>query len=649
MGSMHTGLEETGNWERVATFYATRTRGGASLIVTGGMAPNREGGVFPNAAGIYTDEDRVGNKLVTSRVHAEGGKIAMQILHAGRYAYGDNCVAPSPIRSPISPFPPAELDDADILKQINDIAITAAKARDVGYDGVEIMGSEGYLLNQFLVQRTNRRKDRWGGSYENRMRFPVEVMRSVRKAVGDDFLVIFRVSMIDLVPDGSTWDEVVQLVHRIESAGASVINSGIGWHEAKVPTIATSVPRNAFTWITRKIMGETNLPVIASNRINSPEDAERILAAGDADLISMARPFLADANFVNKARNGLSKQIVPCIACNQACLDHTFTNQVSTCLVNPFACHETELIISKTESPKSIGIVGAGPAGLSAALTAAERGHRVSLYEQEAEIGGQLNLARKIPGKEEFHGLIEWYKYMLQALGVQQICGGKAKAVQLLNFNEIIIATGVLPHIPKIPGSKMSHVLTYPQALDRNSSIGNNIAIVGAGGIGFDVAEFLSSMDSEAATNISHWIREWGVSDPSEHRGGIHPDGPQPEPSSRNITLMQRSPERLGKKLGKTTGWIHRAKLMMKQVRMLSGVEYQNIVSEGIWISINDKSELIPADTVVLCTGQNPESTLVDDLTQLGRSSHVIGGAQSTEELDAKRAVMQGTQLALNL
>ena len=652
MGSMHTGLEETKDWNRVAEFYATRARGGVGLMVTGGMAPNPEGGVFPGAAGLYTDQDIANHRHVTDRVHDAGGKIAMQILHAGRYAYSPDCVGPSPIKSPISPFPPKELDEDGIEKQITDIVTAATRARAAGYDGVEIMGSEGYFLNQFLVTHTNKRTDRWGGSYENRMRLPVEVVRRVREAVGKDFIVIYRLSMIDLVPNGSTFDEVVQLAQAVEQAGASLINTGIGWHEARIPTIATSVPRAAFAWVTKKLMGKVGIPVITSNRINTPDVAESLLSDGCADMVSMARPFLADPDFVKKAADGRADTIAPCIACNQACLDHTFSGKISSCLVNPRACYETELTVTPTERPKSIGIVGAGPAGLAAAMTGAERGHTVTLFDRANRIGGQLNMARDIPGKEEFHGLVEWFETMVKTLGITLRLGSTATADDLAGFDEVIIATGVMPRDPGIPGQDGPNVLSYIDVLRGKAPVGKRVAIVGAGGIGFDVAEFLVQDGDSPTEDLAEWQEEWGVGDPSETRGGLAPKGPQPDAPARQVTLLQRKAERPGKRLGKTTGWIHRAALRMKNVQMLSGVNYERIDADGLHISHGEAREnptLIDADTIVLCAGQLSDRSLADTLEAKGIAVHVIGGADVAAELDAKRAIDQGTRLAAAL
>lgn len=651
MGSMHTGLEETGDWNRVATFYAARATGGVGLMVTGGMAPNAEGGVFPGAAGLYSAADTANHRTVTDRVHDAGGRIAMQILHAGRYAYSKDCVAPSAVKSPISPFAPNALDGAGIEKQIADIVTAATRAQEAGYDGVEVMGSEGYFLNQFLVTHTNKRDDAWGGAYENRMRLPVEVVRRVRAAVGPNFIVIYRLSMIDLIPNGSTWDEVVTLARAIEAAGASILNTGIGWHEARVPTIATSVPRRAFSWVTQRLMGEVSIPIITSNRINTPEVGEQVLAEGCADMVSMARPFLADPDFVAKAASGRAALITPCIACNQACLDHTFGGKMTSCLVNPRACHETELTISPTDTPQAVAVVGAGPAGLSAALTAAERGHNVTLFDKASEIGGQLNMAKQVPGKEEFWGLVDYYRAAVDAAGITTILGQAATPEALTDFDHIIIATGVKPRDPAIPGQDGPNVLTYIDVLRHKAPVGDRVAIIGAGGIGFDVAEALVTGDSPTE-DLQAWRTEWGVGDPATTPGGLAAAGPQPEPPTRQVTLLQRKAQKLGKGLGKTTGWIHRASLQMKQVKMIGGINYERIDAKGLHISYGegrDTPTCIAADTIVLCAGQVPERSLADALIAAGREVHVIGGADVASELDAKRAINQGTRLAASL
>ena len=609
MGSMHTGLEETKDWNRVAEFYAERARGEVALMVTGGIGPNLEGSVLPGAAMMVSDQDVGNHKIVTDRVHAAGGKIAMQILHAGRYAYGPKCVAPSAIKSPISPFPPTELDAEGIEKQISDIVTCAQRAREAGYDGVEIMGSEGYFLNQFLVTHTNKRQDEWGGSYENRMRLPVEVVRRVREAVGTDFIIIYRLSMIDLIPNGSTHAEVVQLAKAIEEAGATIINTGIGWHEARIPTIATSVPRAAFAWVTKKLMGKVGIPVITSNRINTPEVAEDVLATGCADMVSMARPMLADADFVAKAIAGKSAQIAPCIACNQACLDHTFSGKISSCLVNPRACYETELTIAPATTQKQVAVVGAGPAGLSTAITAAERGHHVTLIDRASEVGGQLNMAKQVPGKEEFWGLVDWYRTRLDNAGVTVSLGVDVTSDDLKGFDEVVIATGVVPRDPAIDGQDGPNVLNYIDVLRGKAQVGKKVAIVGAGGIGFDVAEFLVHEGVSPTESLTDWMREWGVTDPEEHRSGLAPEGPKPHPPARQVTLLQRKAEKPGKRLGKTTGWIHRAALAMKNVKMIAGVNYEQVSPQGLHISYGDARErptLIEADTSVLCAGQWP-------------------------------------------
>jgi 2,4-dienoyl-CoA reductase (NADPH2) len=644
MGSMHTGLEETGDWARVAEFYAARARGGVALIVTGGMAPNAEGGVFPGAAGLYTPQDIANHRHVTDAVHAAGGRIAMQILHAGRYAYSKDCVSASAVKSPISPFAPRALDAEGIEVQIAAIVTAAVRAQQAGYDGVEIMGSEGYFLNQFLARHTNKRTDDWGGDYANRMRLPVEVVRRVRDAVGPEFILIYRISLIDLVPDGSTWDEVVLLARAVEAAGATMLNTGIGWHEARVPTIATSVPRAAFAWLTARLRPEVSIPVITSNRINTPEVAEAILAGGQADMVSMARPFLADPDFVAKAAAGRAAHIAPCIACNQACLDHTFSGKLTSCLVNPRACAETELTYAPTDTPKRVAIVGAGAAGMMCAIVAAGRGHHATLFEAGAEVGGLLNLAKVIPGKEEFRGLVDWFATSLDHAGVQVRLNHRATPADLAGFDEVVIATGVTPRDPGIVGQDAPHVLGY-EAVLRGAPVGKRVAVVGAGGIGFDVSEFLVHQGVSATEDLDLWKREWGVGDPADVAGGLAAAGPQPAPPARAVTLLQRKAEKPGRRLGKTTGWIHRAALAMKQVQMRGGVTYDAVVPQGLQLGTAAGPELLAVDTIVLCTGQVPNRDLADALIAAGTTPHIIGGADVAAELDAKRAIDQGARL----
>ena len=654
MGSMHTGLEDRGAHDRVAAYFAERARGGVGLIVTGGVAPNEEGAAFPNAGKLSTMEEVADHSGTTAAVHAEGGRIVMQILHTGRYAYHHKAVSASGIKSPISPFAPAELDEQGIEKQIADFANCAALAREAGYDGVEIMGSEGYFINQFLVTHTNKREDDWGGAYENRMRLPVEIVRRVRKAVGDDFIIIYRLSMIDLVPNGSTWDEVVQLAKAIEGAGATIINTGIGWHEARIPTIATSVPRGAFAWVTQRMMGEVGIPLVTSNRINTPDVAEQVLADGCADMISMARPFLADPDFVNKARDGRADEIAPCIACNQACLDHTFELKLSSCLVNPRACHETELTYAKAASPKRIAVVGAGPAGLSSAIVAAGCGHSVTLFDRADDIGGQLNMARRIPGKEEFDGLVDYYRRQLELKQVRLVLGKDVDPETLAEdgFDEVIVATGVRPRTPDIPGIDHPKVKSYVDVLAGGAEVGRRVAVIGAGGIGFDVCEFLSHQGTSPTEDLDLWKHEWGVGDPAIQRGGLAPEGPRPEPSPREITLLQRKAKKHGAGLGKTTGWIHRASLAMKQVKMLGNVNYEEIGDRGLKISFGEERrdpQWLEVDTIVICAGQDPETALATGLEPSGLPVHVIGGAFKAAELDAKAAIDQGSRLAAAL
>ncbi len=652
MGSMHTGLEETQDWNRVAEFYATRARGEVGLMVTGGIGPNPEGSVAHGAAMMVSDKDVENHSVITSRVHEAGGKIAMQILHAGRYAFSPECVAPSAIKSPISMFAPKELDEEGIEKQIADIVACASRAKQAGYDGVEVMGSEGYFINQFLVTHTNKRTDRWGGSYENRMRLPIEIVKRVRAAVGEDFIIIYRLSMIDLVPNGSTYEEVAQLAVEIEKAGATIINTGIGWHEARIPTIATSVPRAAFSWVTKKLMGKVGIPLITSNRISTPEVAEEVLADGCADMVSLARPMLADADFVKKAMEGKSKQIAPCIACNQACLDHTFGGKISSCLVNPRACYETELTLEPVAVAKTIAVVGAGPAGLSTALAAAERGHTVTVFDRASEIGGQLNLAKQVAGKEEFWGFVDWYRTMVAEMGVSVKLNTEVSANDLDGFDEVIIATGVVPRDPQIPGQNTGNVVSYIDVLNGTADVGQRVAVIGAGGIGFDVSEHLVHDGDSTTLNLPEWMKEWGVSDPEEHRAGLAPEGPQPHAPAREITMLQRKTSKVGKGLGKTTGWIHRASLTMKNVKMIAGVNYEKIDGDGLHISFGETQEnptLIEADTIVLCAGQLSDRSLADALEAKGKTCHVIGGADVAAELDAKRAIDQGTRLAATL
>lgn len=653
MGSMHTGLEDGNKHERIAAYFAERARGDVGLIVTGGYAPNRAGWVKPFAGKLTTRTEARKHRSVTAAVHEEGGKIALQILHAGRYAYHPIGVAPSKIKSPITPFTPRELSSAGVDKQIGDFIRCAKLAQEAGYDGVEIMGSEGYFINEFLVSHTNQRTDKWGGDYANRMRLPVEIVERTRQAVGADFIIIYRLSMIDLIPDGSSWEETVQLAKAIEGAGASIINTGIGWHEARVPTIATSVPRGAFAWVTKKMRQEVSIPLVTSNRINLPSTAENLLAEGCGDMVSMARPLLADPEFVRKARENRADEINVCIACNQACLDHTFANKMTTCLVNPRACHETELNYIRTNQPRQFAVVGSGPAGLSAALVLAERGHRVDLFDSAAEIGGQLNMAKVIPGKEEFHEMLKYFTRQVELLGVNVHLNTRVDERRLsdANYDEVIIATGVTPRDPQIDGQDHEMVLSYVDVLRNNANVGKRVAIVGAGGIGFDVAEYLLHDGHSATLDLDEWLAEWGVVDPAKARGGLSMQRRQPQPA-REITLLQRKSGKHGAKLGKTTGWIHRAVLKMNNVQMIGGVNYERIDDEGLLVSYGKDREnptWIDVDNVVMCAGQVPLRELQSPLQSAGIKTHIIGGADVASELDAKRAIGQGSRLAATL
>ena len=656
MGSMHTGLEDRkATFPRLAAYFAERARGGVGLIVTGGFAPNVEGWLSPFGGRLATPRAARAHRLITGAVHADGGKIALQILHAGRYGYSPFSVAPSRIKAPINPFTPRALSAAGVERQIRAFVRAGALAREAGYDGVEVMGSEGYFVNEFLVTRTNRRTDRWGGSTENRMRLPVEIVSRLREAVGRDFIIVYRISMLDLVPGGSTWPEVVQLAKAIEAAGATILNTGIGWHEARVPTIATSVPRAAFAWVTRKLKGQVGIPLCTTNRINVPEVAERILAEGSADMVSMARPLLADAEFVRKAGEGRAAAINTCIACNQACLDHVFSRKVASCLVNPRACHETELVFTKTAQRKRIAVVGAGPAGLACATTLAERGHDVVLFEAAAGIGGQFNMAKRVPGKEEFAETLRYFEGRIQATGVMLRLGARVGSSELIagGYDDVVLATGVVPRDPRIPGQDHPMVLSYVDVLLRGKPVGKSVAVVGAGGIGFDVAEFLVHGErpaEETGPDLARWMEEWGVTDPEASPGGLME--PRPSPPARKVVLLQRKKSRPGAGLAKTTGWIHRASLKMKDVEMLSGARYERIDDRGLTVSFDEKpgeTRLIEVENVVLCTGQEPLRELEAPLREAGARLHLVGGADVAAELDAKRAIDQGTRLAARL
>ncbi len=660
MGSMHTGLEDGRDLSRLAAYFRERAEGDVGLIVTGGFAPNIVGWAKPFAGMMSTSGAARRHRVVTQAVHAAGGKIALQILHTGRYAFHPLAVAPSRLKAPISPFTPFELSSRGVERQIRAFVNCAVKAREAGYDGVEIMGSEGYLINQFLSRQTNQRSDEWGGDYSQRMRLPLEIVARTREAVGPDFILIYRLSMIDLVPGGSSWDEVVTLGKAVARGGATLINTGIGWHEARVPTIATSVPRAAFAWVTQKMRAEfaaagIHTPLVASNRINTPEVAEQLLADGFADMVSMARPLLADPHFVKKAAAGQADQINTCIACNQACLDHIFKNRLTSCLVNPRACHETELVyrpIASAAARQRFAVVGAGPAGLTAATVLAERGHAVHLFDAASEVGGQLNMAKVVPGKEEFHEMLRYLRRQVEVTGVQLHLGQRVQAPDLQGYDQVIIATGVVPRNPGIPGQDHPKVLSYIDVLRHRKPVGPRVAVIGAGGIGFDVAEFLVSEGHSTTTDLPAWQAEWGVTDPALAVGGLNPAGPQATPPGRQVTLLQRKAGKLGEGLGKTTGWIHRTALKMKRVTMIGGVNYERISDEGLLVSDGEKREnlrWIACDTVVLCAGQLPLRELADALMAQGQQVHLIGGAHEAGELDAKRAIDQAARLAAAL
>ena len=653
MGSMHTGLEDKAkDFPKLAAYFAERARGGVGLFVTGGFAPNVEGWLSPFGSRLASSGAARSHRVITDAVHADGGKIALQILHAGRYGYSPFSVAPSKIKSPITPFTPRALSVSGIERQIKCFVRAAKLAREGGYDGVEVMGSEGYFINEFLVSHTNQRTDGWGGSYENRMRLPVEIVTRMREAVGKDFIIIYRLSMLDLIPDGQSWDEVVMLAKAIEKAGATIINTGIGWHEARVPTIATSVPRGAFAWVTKKLKSEVGIPLVTTNRINTPDVAERIIRDGCADMVSMARPLLADPEFVLKAAAGRADEINTCIGCNQACLDHVFKQKRASCLVNPRACYETELVYLPTTKKKRIAVVGAGPAGLACATVLAERGHSVDLFDGAAEIGGQFNMARQIPGKEEFYETLRYFKRRIEITGVTLHLNNRASAETLAagKYDDVVLATGVKPRDPKIPGQDAANVLSYIDVLLHKKPVGKRVAVVGAGGIGFDVSEYLVDAGHSATLDTALWMKEWGVADPSVARGGVVK--PEVAAPAHQVTLLQRKATTVGKGLGKTTGWIHRAALKKKRVEMIAGVNYEGIDEKGLHITYGEKREhpaLIEADTIVLCTGQEPLRELQAPLEAAGVKVHLVGGAFEAGELDAKSAINQASRLAAAL
>jgi len=645
---MHVGLEEApGGYDRMAAFYAERAKGGVALIVTGGISPNDHGVTFHGGSKLDTLEEAEKHKVITQAVHEAGGKIAMQILHTGRYSYQAENVAPSPIQAPINPVKPHALTSAEVQQTIDDFANCAKLAQYADYDGVEIMGSEGYLINEFIAARTNHRDDEWGGSYANRIRFPIEIVRRTREMVGENFIIIYRLSMLDLVEGGSTLEEVIQLAKEIEKAGATIINTGIGWHEARIPTIATKVPRAAFTWVTRKLKGQVKIPLITSNRINTPEMAEYVLASGDADMISMARPMLADSEFVLKAEQGRSDEINTCIGCNQACLDHIFSMKIATCLVNPRACYETELIFKETNVAKNIAVIGAGPAGLSFAVYAANRGHQVTVFEAAAQIGGQFNIAKTIPGKEEFYETLRYFKRQIELQPrIKLQLNHKASLEELAqsNFDDIVVATGVTPRQLEIPGVDHAKVLSYLDVLKERKPVGQRVAIIGAGGIGFDTAEFLSHEGESGSINPEKFYDEWGIDTDYENVGGLK--AANVEKPQREIYLLQRKAASVGASLGKTTGWIHRTGLKHRDVKMIAGANYEKIDDQGLHIVVNDKPGVLEVDHVIICAGQESYTAMFDELKAAGKNVHLIGGAKEAGELDAKRAIRQGAELA---